>query len=351
MEVRFPRRLYTTALHQEAIDWPEIDYSVELDFSCTDQGARSIQEIVRANKLERIVLAACSCCSLDQVCFSCTYQRTRCKDNLGVFSHLKGALDLEFVNIREQCAWVHPRSRAKATNSARTLIRSTLARIQPGSNDGGSHPSLPKSVLIVGKGASANFCQDTLVSLGLDVIRSEFMTADIVRVGGRYHASWPEGDLLADCLILAPGSRAELDHISRSIKLTSQQELLSGPRIDLDPLEYGLVICPPELDPEISGQGAATQLFSWIRSLPVRISQPSAVVHQSRCRACGTCREICGYGIPEKRLQADGGAYAYINPLLCKDCGTCAAHCPSGAINPGSHSVGELENILDRILV
>ena len=55
-------------------------------------------------------MAACSCCSVDQACYSCTYQRLRSRQNLGVLpgfdGHFPGleAVDFDFVNIRESMA-------------------------------------------------------------------------------------------------------------------------------------------------------------------------------------------------------------------------------------------------------
>ena len=340
----------TAGLCKGALSWPEIDFAGELPFSCTADGAAAIKRIALENNLERIILAACSCCSLDQVCDSCTYQRLRCKDNLGVFRSLASSLPIEFVNIREQCAWAHPRNKKKTTAAARVLVRSALARV-PGGKNGKPDPSaIPNSVLIAGNGASAKFCQDSLAKLGLVSDIAEVMAGEIIRVGGHYQADWPDASYRTDCLVLAPGSGAELDHISKSLFLSTQGPLMSGRRMNLDTVDYGLVICSPELPPEVSGKGAAARIKAWISKVSGRVNQPAAEVDPKRCRSCGTCQEICGYGIPEI-LKVGELSSAYINPLLCFDCGICTAHCPSGAIIPGTQQENELEHMLERILV
>jgi len=337
-------------LCKEAVSWPEIDYAGELPFSCTADGTAAIRRIAQENNLERIILAACSCCSLDQVCDSCTYQRLRCKDNLGVFRSLGSFLPIEFVNIREQCAWAHPRNKKKTTAAARILIQSALARV-PGVYNGKPDPSaIPKSVLIVGKGASAKYCQDSLAKLGLGSDIADVMAGEIIRMGGHYQADWPENNYRTSCLVLAPGSGAELDHITNSLFLSNRQPLMSGTRMSLDTVDYGLVICSPELPAEVSGKGAAARIKAWISKISARVNQPAAVADSKRCRSCGTCQEICGYGIPEI-VKVGEISSAYINPLLCFDCGTCTAHCPSGAIIPGTQQEIELERMLERILV
>jgi NADPH-dependent glutamate synthase beta subunit-like oxidoreductase len=199
----------TAGICKEALSWPEIDFAGELPFSCTADGAAAIKRITLENNLERIILAACSCCSLDQVCDSCTYQRLRCKDNLGVFRSLASSLPIEFVNIREQCAWAHPRNKKKTTAAARVLIRTALARV-PGVNKDKPDPSvIPNSVLIVGNGASAKFCQDSLAKLGLVSDIAEVMAGEIIRVGGHYQAdevvlSWITFPSLFSCPLKGP---------------------------------------------------------------------------------------------------------------------------------------------------
>jgi ferredoxin len=221
----------------------------------------------------------------------------------------------------------------------------------PDGKNGKPDPSaIPNSVLIVGNGASAKFCQDSLAKLGLVSDIAEVMAGEIIRVGGHYQADWPDASYRTDCLVLAPGSGAELDHISKSLFLSNQQPLMSGRRMSLDTVDYGLVICSPELPPEVSGKGAAARIKAWISKVSSRVNLPAAQVDPKRCRSCGTCQETCGYGIPEV-LKVGEISSAYINPLLCFDCGICTAHCPSGAIIPGTQQEIELEHILERMLV
>ncbi len=339
----------TAAICQDLLSWSEIDFTAELPYSCTEGGSAEVQRLIQENDLDKIVLAACSCCSLDQVCLSCTYQRVRCKDNLGIYNSVDGSVQVEFVNLREQCAWAHPRNMKKTTAAAKVLIHSALAR-NPGMIRSKFEPSwIPASVLILGKGASAKYCHDALNMLELRSEIVEVSGGDIIRFGGKFQAEWPGINYQADCLVLAPGSRAELDHLMKSLFLSNQQPLLADRNLSQDTVDFGLVISPPELEPEVSGRGAAARLIAWIRRMSARTNQPAAAVDPLRCRTCGTCQEICGYGIP-RLIETGEFKSAFINPLLCLDCGTCTAHCPSGAISPGAMSELELEQMLVNIL-
>ena len=72
------------ALAEMASGLPGVVHAQALPFSCQPETVVTIQEAVAAHGLDRVILAACSCCALDQVCYSCTYQRVRCKGNLGI---------------------------------------------------------------------------------------------------------------------------------------------------------------------------------------------------------------------------------------------------------------------------
>jgi heterodisulfide reductase subunit A len=338
----------TAWICKDAGEWPEISRVMEIPSACSPEGADQIRELMEDNQLGKLILAACSCCSLDQVCYSCTYQRIRCKGNLGVFSDVDELGGIEFVNIREGAAYIYPRSRKKATQAARTLIEAALGRkITPYQYPGEVSPLKP-AVLVVGKGESAEICHEALLDLGLSSSRLEVLSDQIIRRGGRFITSGPEDNLHADCLILAPSSGAELDFISGLVIMANQRAILDRNQIE-DVRRLGIFICPPSLDSAISGKGAAGEVLAWMGRMVQRRRQPAAWVDPVLCRNCGTCLEVCGLGIPDS-ITDDQGWHAWINPLLCLDCGTCTAHCPSGAIQPGVQPDRELVEILERVL-
>jgi heterodisulfide reductase subunit A-like polyferredoxin len=229
------------------------------------------------------------------------------------------------------------------------LIRSALSGISNGENGKSAEPSIPKSILIVGSGESALYCQQALDELGLITYRPESIPNEVIRTGGQYQLNNPDELLQTDCLVLAPASRAEMDELIGSLLLPNQEQLLSTTENGIKILDLGLVICPPRMAPVISGRGAALSIVAWISRISNQIDKKVAVVDPQRCRACGTCQQVCGYGIPI-RISEGEKSWAYINPILCQDCGTCTAHCPSGAIEPGTHQTQKLEDMLEKIL-
>ncbi len=343
------RHIDTAGLCEEIGKWSEISQTLEISSACSPEGSDQIQKFMQENQFEKLILAACSCCALDQVCYSCTYQRIRCKGNLGVFADLGQMGEIAFVNIREGCAYVHPRSRKKATQAALAMIGGALVRTTKVDHQTAKSGGLPPITLVVGKGNSAQSCHSALSELGYQTKRLEVLSSPITRAGGRFIAAGPdEQDLMADCLVLAPTSGAELDYISRTIQLADQRLLLDGKEPE-DARRLGIFICNPSMDPLLSGRGAAGEVLAWEGRMRNRSRQPTAWVDPLLCRSCGTCLEVCGLGIPD--LVADqSGTHAWINPLLCQDCGTCVARCPSGAIQPGIQTDFNIVETLKMVL-
>ena len=166
----------TDALRERAMTWPTVVHAEVLPFSCTAEAQATIQKKVQALGLNRMTLGACACCSLDQVCYSCTYQRVRCKDNLGLFkfrenntqsgSLLKAGYlppaAVEFVNIREQCAWAHRENPNEATAKAMALIAAAVAKNQTAIGQLLEYQPAERSALILGSGRAARTCRDLL---------------------------------------------------------------------------------------------------------------------------------------------------------------------------------------------
>ncbi len=107
---------------------PDVTMVRHIDFACHAKGSELIRSTWNDLNLDGAVLAACSCCALDQICYSCTTQRIRCKERLGIWDGLRG-LPIRFVNVREQCAFVHRDRPDAATIKAGDLIAASVAAL------------------------------------------------------------------------------------------------------------------------------------------------------------------------------------------------------------------------------
>jgi len=339
----------TRSLAEEAAGWSGIVHTQELPFSCSEEAADEMREIIQEQNLGKVILAACTCCSLDQVCFSCTYQRLRCKENLGVFSSLETIIPIEFVNIREQCAWVHMDNPEKATATAKSLIKTALARLRF-TESGEPLISLdPKRVLILGNGPAGQVCSSSLNQLGISAEITEDISSKILRVGGHFQINNEISEVQTDLLVITPADEEELGKFRDILKMTDGRPLLPLENNQTNSLDFGVLVTAPEVDAVISGQAAAARIAAWISRINSRAASSAVEVDKSRCRGCGTCVEVCGFGIAELYQEASG-RYSRIDPKLCLGCGICAALCPSGAITSKSASDMQLEEMLGAIL-
>jgi len=102
-----------------------------VDQACVPEGLAELRNA--ASGLEGVVLGGCSCCNLAQVCYGCTTQRVRCRSGLGVWESV-GDLPppwvWEYVNLREQCAWLWSPKEALAV--ALDLLTAAVARLRAG---------------------------------------------------------------------------------------------------------------------------------------------------------------------------------------------------------------------------
>jgi NADPH-dependent glutamate synthase beta subunit-like oxidoreductase/coenzyme F420-reducing hydrogenase delta subunit len=345
----------TEAVCEQASRWPDVVHTQVLPFSCSPEAAGTMQEAMAAHHLNRGVLAACSCCAIDQVCYSCTFQRVRCKTNLGVFGQpatdSKGNLPVawEFVNIREQCAWAHADDPQAATAKATALVAASVAKVRALTPRPVPSCSVEHTALILGDGVAAQTCRGALNGQGIIARQVAGATLRIQRADGRYLVTQNDSTWQASALVLAPGDAQEAERLVAAFEgnghLLQVQTAWGG----LDSRRPGVFYCELALDPARSGAAAAARVAAWLGRVDGRAEPITAVVDPARCRACHTCVDVCEFGAPQL-VGEDPQRTCWIDPIICTGCGTCAAHCPSGAITAGYSTDAQLELMLEQVV-
>jgi len=95
---------------------PDVVFATRNLYTCADDGLTSIRDSIKELNLNRVVVAACTPRTHAPL-FQSTCQEA------GLNKYL-----FTFVNIRDQCSWVHMKEKEKATEKAKDLIRMGVAR-------------------------------------------------------------------------------------------------------------------------------------------------------------------------------------------------------------------------------
>ncbi len=340
----------TGAVASAAADWPGVTHSQVLPQSCSEEAAAAIYQAAAEQNLNRVVLAACSCCTADQVCYSCTYQRVRCKDNLLGQRFDRGNPLFEFVNIREQCAWIHENDPAAATGAAEAMIGAAVAHARQSAARSAAPLPLDQIVLILGDGAAAGACHDALSAQRIQAVRPGGAPLQIRQTPDHFTAIVDGGaQWKGSALVLAPRDKAELARLQAAFGPPARQPRAQAPWHPAGTHRPGVFFCDPAADPALSGKAAASRAAAWLGRQHPRAGVVTYQVEPLRCRACGDCELLCEFGAIQ--LQGEGEArVAWIDPLICQGDGTCAVRCPSGAISTEQLTGNQLEAMLEALL-
>jgi heterodisulfide reductase subunit A len=95
---------------------PEVVYVKENRYTCADPGQEEIRKGIRENKLNRVIVAACSPRMHEP-----TFRRTVSEAGLNPFL-------FEMANIREFSSWCHPNTPQEATERAKDAVRMAVAK-------------------------------------------------------------------------------------------------------------------------------------------------------------------------------------------------------------------------------
>jgi heterodisulfide reductase subunit A len=126
-------------------------------YTCAEDGLSSIRNSIVEHNLNRVIVASCTPRT------HAPLFRRNCQD-AGLNPYL-----FEFVNIREQCSWVHMTERESATDKAKDLIRMGVARaalLEPQEEE---EVSVIPSALVIGAGVSGITAATSLANQGFSV--------------------------------------------------------------------------------------------------------------------------------------------------------------------------------------
>ncbi|KAA0003142.1 MAG: CoB--CoM heterodisulfide reductase iron-sulfur subunit A family protein [Thermoplasmata archaeon] len=230
--------------------YPGVVYCINYEYMCSDPGQKMVEDAIKEEKLDGVVIAACSP-TLHEKTFQDACKRA------GLNPYL-----CEMANIREHCTWVHV-DKVKAKQKAIKIIISAVEKVK------NSVPLFPikipvnKKCLVIGGGVSGIQAALDIADGGYEVLLVEKSPS----IGG-HMAQLSETFPTLDCsqCILTPKMVAVSRH----------------PNIRL--LTYSEVI-------EVSG---------YVGNFHVKILKKPRYVIEEKCNLCNECEKVCPQTAPNE---------------------------------------------------
>lgn len=136
---------------------PNVVYAEHNLYTCSPDGLRSIGSKIEEYSLNRVVVASCTPRTHEQLF------RTTCEE-AGLNRYL-----FEFVNIREQCSWVHMHTKEEATRKAKDLIKMGVIKASFLEPQEEVEVQVAPSSLIIGGGIAGMSAALNLANQGFEV--------------------------------------------------------------------------------------------------------------------------------------------------------------------------------------
>jgi heterodisulfide reductase subunit A len=109
-------------------------------YTCADPGQNEIKKAIIEHKLNRVVVASCTP-KIHEPTFR------QCVADAGLNPYL-----YEMANLREHCSWVHQGEKEKATEKAKDLVKSAVARARVLEPQIEAEVPVTKAALVIGGG-------------------------------------------------------------------------------------------------------------------------------------------------------------------------------------------------------
>jgi len=136
---------------------PDVAHAEHNLYTCSEEGISSIKKKIQDNDLNRVIVASCTPRTHEALF------RSACEE-AGLNKYL-----FEFVNIRDQCSWVHMTLPKEATEKAKDLIRMGVAKARLLKPLEEIEIEVTPSCLVIGCGVAGMTAALNLANQGFDV--------------------------------------------------------------------------------------------------------------------------------------------------------------------------------------
>jgi len=132
----------TAAVAEFAHSLPGVVTVVRNKYTCAEPGQMEIKRAIAEDKLERVVVASCTPRMHEPTFRGCVW-------DVGMNPYL-----MEMANLREHCSWVHGDDPAAATEKAKDLVASAVARAAKLTPQDEMTFPVTKAALVIGGGVA-----------------------------------------------------------------------------------------------------------------------------------------------------------------------------------------------------
>ncbi|MCU0521996.1 MAG: hydrogenase iron-sulfur subunit [Anaerolineae bacterium] len=245
---------------------PGVVVAKEHRYMCSDPGQALIAADVKENRLDRVVVAACSVAMHEP-----TFRACIAEAGLNPFM-------FEMANIREHDSWVHAHEKEAAIHKAKEIVASAVAKVSYGQPLEMFHVPVTRRAMVIGGGIAG-------ISAALDLADMQIDTYLVERtptIGGRM-AQLDKTFPTMDCSIC--------------IEAPKMVDVGKNKRIHL--LTYSEV-------KEVNG---------YIGNFEVTVERKPRYVLLDRCTGCGLCVEVCPIDVPNEFEEGLGPRKAIYVPM------------------------------------
>jgi heterodisulfide reductase subunit A len=237
------------ALTEYARTLSNVVYAEDMDYPCSRQGQDGIKAAIRANKLDRVIVAGCS-----PRLYEPTFQS--CVSQAGLNPWL-----FEMANIREFASYCHKAAPEEATEKAKDTVRMAVAKARLLEPLKPIELPMTKKVMVIGGGIAGINAALDLGDMGFKV----YMVEKTETIGG-YMALLDKTFPTLDCSICIEGPK--------------MVDVGRHPNIEI--ISYADVL-------KVRGN---------VGNFDVKIRKNPRYVIAANCTGCGECRDACPIEYP-----------------------------------------------------